>query len=351
MACFHRPKQDRLKMTPPVSHAAVVGLEGPALLPREAALLTSHPPAGIILFGRNVQSRTQLSQLIASLRQILPPETIFMVDQEGGRVARLRPPEWEMHPAAGVIGSLFAMDPGRSLRLAWLCGALIGHDCIEAGIDVVAAPVLDRFVPGADAVIGDRAFHSDPVITARLARCFATGMMAAGATPIGKHAPGHGRALVDSHMALPRLDDLQAADLRPFVLNAALPWLMTAHIVFGSIDPANPATLSEAVIRDVIRGAIGFRGVLVTDDLSMKAVAEQPKDSARRALAAGCDLALYGAGDFAATEALLHECPPLTEMARARLRAGRACVSSQRIRINRNELATERQAILASIQT
>ncbi len=338
-------------VTPPACRAAVVGVEGPELLPREAALLTSHPPAGIILFGRNVQSRTQLQHLIASLRQILPSEIFFMVDQEGGRVARLRPPEWEVYPAAGVIGSLFASDPGRSLRLAWLCGASIGYDCVEAGIDVVAAPVLDRFVPGADAVIGDRAFHSDPVITTRLARSFAAGLMAAGATPIGKHAPGHGRALVDSHMALPRLDDLQVDDLRPFVLNAGLPWLMTAHIVFTSIDPANPATLSETVIRDVIRGTIGFRGVLVTDDLSMKAVAEQPKDSARHALAAGCDLALYGAGDFAATEALLQECPKLTDQSLARLRAGRASIASQRIAIDRNGLAAERQAILASVQT
>jgi beta-N-acetylhexosaminidase len=338
-------------MTTPTRRAAVVGVEGPALLPREAALLTSHPPAGIILFGRNVQSRTQLSQLIDSLRHILPSETIFMVDQEGGRVARLRPPEWPEHPAAGVIGSLFAENPAHSLRLAWLCGALIGHDCIGAGIDVVAAPVLDRFVPGADAVIGDRAFHSDPVATARLARSFAAGVMAAGATPIGKHAPGHGRALVDSHMAMPRLDDLQRDDLQPFVLNANLPWLMTAHIEFTSIDPANPATLSPTVIRDVIRGSVGFNGVLVTDDLSMKAMAEQPKDSARRALAAGCDLALYGAGDFDATEALLHECPPLTEAALARLHSARAHVSSRRIRINRNDLAMERQTILASMQT
>jgi beta-N-acetylhexosaminidase len=333
-----------------VPHAAIVGLEGPVLLPREVALMTSHPPAGIILFGRNVQSRPQLRQLVVSLRQILPPETIIMVDQEGGRVARLRPPEWDVHPAAGIIGNLFDIDPGRSIRLAWLCGALIGHDCVEAGIDVVAAPVLDRFVPGADAVIGDRAFHSDPVVTARLARSFAAGLMAAGATPIGKHAPGHGRALVDSHMALPRLDDLQAGDLQPFVLNAALPWLMTAHIVYASVDPANPATLSETVIRDVIRGTIGFQGVLVTDDLSMKAVAEQPKDSARRALAAGCDLALYGAGDFAATEALLQNCPPLTDQALARLQAGRSSVASQRISIHRNDLATERQTILESIQ-
>jgi beta-N-acetylhexosaminidase len=152
-------------------------------------------------------------------------------------------------------------------------------------------------------------------------------------------------------MALPQLDDLQAADLQPFLLNAALPWLMTAHIVFAAIDPANPATLSETVIRDVIRGTIGFQGVLVTDDLSMKAVAEQPRDSARRALAAGCDLALYGAGDFALTEALLQDCPTLTDKALVRLRAARTTVASQRIRIHRNDLATERQTILESIQT
>ncbi|HVY18088.1 MAG TPA: glycoside hydrolase family 3 N-terminal domain-containing protein, partial [Rhodopila sp.] len=204
--------------------AAITGLEGPTLLPREAALLTECPPAGIILFGRNVQSRPQLRSLVDSLRDILPYETFFLTDQEGGRVARLRPPEWEAHPAAGLIGNLFDTDPDKALRLAWLCGTLIGYDCMEVGIDIVAAPVLDRFVPGADAVVGDRAFHADPAIVTRLARAFAAGLMAAGATPIGKHAPGHGRALVDSHMALPRLQDLQAADLRPFVLSASLPW-------------------------------------------------------------------------------------------------------------------------------
>lgn len=293
-----------------------------------------------------MQTRPQLRHLIASVRQILPPDAVLMVDQEGGRVARLRPPEWRNHPAAGVIGGLFATVPAPAIRLAWLSGALIGHDCVQAGFDVVAAPVLDLFVPGADAVIGDRAFHHDPAITTRLARAFAAGMMAAGAIPIGKHAPGHGRAQVDSHMALPRLPDLRSDELQPFALNNDLPWMMTAHIVYETTDPGHPATLSEPIIRSIIRGTIGFRGILVTDDLSMKAVADQPSDSGPRALAAGCDLALYGAGDFNTTQALLHACPPLTDDALARLRAGRVSVAARRITIDPGALATERQAIL-----
>jgi beta-N-acetylhexosaminidase len=293
-----------------------------------------------------VQTWPQLRNLIASVRQILPPEAVLMVDQEGGRVARLRPPHWREHPAAGVIGGLFATDPARALRLAWLSGALIGHDCVQAGFDVVAAPVLDLFVPGADAVIGDRAFHHDPAVTARLARTFATGLMAAGAIPIGKHAPGHGHAQVDSHMALPRLPDLRPDDLKPFVVNNDLPWMMTAHIVYETIDSGHPATLSQSIIHSVIRDTIGFKGILITDDLSMKAVADQPRDSAPRALAAGCDLALYGAGDFNATQALLRGCPPLTDDARSRLRAGRASVASRRVTIDPGALAAERQAIL-----
>ncbi len=294
-----------------------------------------------------MQTRTQLARLMASLRHVLSPDAIVMVDQEGGRVARLKPPEWPTHPSAGAIGGRFDADPAGAIRLAWLCGALIGHDCAAAGFDVAAAPVLDLYVPGADAVIGDRAFHRDPAIAGRLAGSFASGLIAAGVIPIGKHAPGHGRALVDSHLALPRLPDLRSDDLRPFVQNADLPWLMTAHIVIETIDPDHPATLSDRVIGSVIRGTIGFRGILVTDDLSMQAVGDQPADSGPRALAAGCDLALYGAGDFDATQALLLACPGLTDDALARLRAGRRSVAARRVTIDPHALAAERQALSA----
>jgi beta-N-acetylhexosaminidase len=323
--------------------AAIVGIAGPALSPDEAALFEACPPTGVILFGRNIQDPAQLRALTASLRQVLPPEAELMVDQEGGRVARLRPPHWRAHPPASALGALYQSDPAAALRCAWLTGALIGLDCAEAGFSVVAAPVLDLSVPGAHDVVGDRAFASHPVSVARLGRAMANGLLAGGVVPVGKHVPGHGRAAVDSHLALPVVatDDL-AADFRPFALNFDLPWLMTAHIVYQGLDPADPATLSATVIRDVIRGRIGFKGVLVTDDLAMKALSGTPADLAARALAAGCDIALYCSGEFAPTQDLLQRCPDLT--AQASLRAGRSRVGT--LTLDAGQLYAERARLL-----
>jgi beta-N-acetylhexosaminidase len=207
--------------------------------------------------------------------------------------------------------------------------------------------VLDLSVPGAHDVIGDRALACHPVAVARLGRALANGLLAAGVLPIGKHAPGHGRARVDSHLALPVVpDNVLDADIRPFVLNADLPWMMTAHIVFPALDPVVPATLSSVVITDVIRGRIGFEGVLVTDDLAMKALTGAPADLAARALAAGCDIALYCSGDFPATEALLQTCPALTPQAQARLTAARARLASSGLKLDRAALAEERTRLL-----
>jgi beta-N-acetylhexosaminidase len=271
-----------------------------------------------------------------------------MVDQEGGRVARLRPPHWRAHPPAATLGTLFQADPAAGLRAAWLTGALIGLDCLAAGFTIAATPVLDLSVPGAHDVIGDRAFACHPATVARLGRAVANGLMAAGIMPVGKHAPGHGRARVDSHLALPEVQDADlAADFRPFALNRDLPWLMTAHIVYMSLDPNAPATLSSAVIGNVIRGFIGFEGVLVTDDLAMKALSGAPADLAARALAAGCDIALYCSGDFPTTEALITACPPLTEEARARMQAARTRLASARLSLTESPLAEERARLLS----
>ncbi|MFL5254777.1 MAG: beta-N-acetylhexosaminidase [Rhodopila sp.] len=322
-------------------------MAGPALLAEEAALFAACPPAGIILFARNIQDSGQLTRLIAALRQALPPQAELMVDQEGGRVARLRPPHWRAHPPPAEFGRLFDAEPAAGLRAAWLTGALIGLDCRAAGFTIAAAPVLDLSVPGAHDVIGDRALASHPAAVARLGRALANGLLAAGVLPIGKHAPGHGRARVDSHLALPVVpDNVLGADIRPFVLNADLPWMMTAHIVFPALDPVVPATLSSVVITDVIRGRIGFEGVLVTDDLAMKALTGAPADLAARALAAGCDIALYCSGDFPATEALLRTCPPLTQQAQARLQAAHARVAASRLTLDGEALAEERARLL-----
>ena len=235
------------------------------------------------------------------------------------------------------------------LRAAWLTGALIGLDCAAAGFDVVAAPVLDLAVPGAHAVIGDRALAEDRVAVARLGRALAAGLLAAGVQPVGKHAPGHGRARVDSHLSLPRVEanDLDA-DLLPFALNADLPWAMSAHIVYPAWDAALPATLSPTVIEAIIRGRIGFEGVLVTDDLAMKALSGAPADLARQALAAGCDVALYCSGDFGADRGAAGAVPaadrrarPRGLLPRGRSRRGGVCA------LDAAALAAERDRLLA----
>lgn len=330
--------------------AAIVGFSGPELTPAEADLLRAYPPAGAILFARNIRDRAQLASLIASLRERLPADAILMVDQEGGRVARLRPPHWLAHPPAAVLGRLFTADPARGLRAAFLTGALIGAECVAAGFDVVAAPVLDRTVPGAHDVIGDRAFAADPRTVARLGRAVADGLLAAGAQPVAKHAPGHGRARADSHLALPVVDGPAAeaaADLLPFALNTGLPWAMTAHILYPAWDAAHPATLSRTVIGDVIRGRIGFGGVLVSDDLAMGALSGAPLDRALGALAAGCDLALYCAGDLAPTEALLAACPEIGPATAARLAAARAMAARAQRPSDAAALGQERDGLLA----
>jgi beta-N-acetylhexosaminidase len=328
--------------------AAIVGIAGPVLQPEEAALFAAEPPAGVILFRRNIERPAQLADLMAALRATLPPAAVMMVDQEGGRVARLRPPHWREHPTAAAIGACYEQNAAAGLRAAWLTGALIGLDCGAAGFDVAAAPVLDLSVPGAHDVIGDRAFAQDPEVVARLGRAMAAGLLAAGVQPIGKHAPGHGRARVDSHLALPRVEaNHLEADLLPFVLNADLPWLMTAHIVYPAFDPLLPATLSPTVIRSVIRERIGFRGVLVTDDLAMHALSGRPADLARQALAVGCDIALYCRGDLAATRDLLAECPPLQGVAAERFEHARTEAMWRRMPLARDALAAERGRILA----
>lgn len=328
--------------------AAIVGLVGPALTETEAALFAAFPPAGVILFRRNVETPEQLAALTYTLRAVLPADAPILVDQEGGRVARLRPPHWRGHPAASAIGDLHGRDPAAGLRAAWLTGALIGLDCAAAGIDVACAPVLDLRLPDAHDVIGDRAYAADPDAVADLGRAMADGLLAAGVQPVGKHAPGHGRTRVDSHLALPVIehDDI-ADDLVPFVRNADLPWMLTSHIRYPALDPDQPATLSRRIVAEVIRGRIGFAGVLASDDLAMAALSGTPAERALGALAAGCDVALYCPGDPEGNEAVLRACPALSGAAIARLAAARALAATRRIPLDGASLAAERDLLLA----
>ncbi len=331
-------------MLAPDTRAAIIGIAGPILLPEEEALLRAHPPAGAILFRRNIESPAQLRLLVAALREALRPGAVLMLDQEGGRVARLRPPHWRAHPPCGALG---ALPLPRALRAAYLQGALIGLQCAEAGFDTVCAPILDRRVPGASEVIGDRAFAEEPAEVARLARAMAAGLLAAGIQPVGKHAPGHGRATVDSHLALPIVaaNDIEA-DLLPFVANADLPWLMTSHILYPAWDQTRPATLSPTIIDTIIRGRLGFRGVLVSDDLAMHALDGPPASRAIAALEAGCDVALYCPGDLEGTSSVLRTAPALTGIARARMATARATAAGRRIALDEPALAAERARLI-----
>jgi beta-N-acetylhexosaminidase len=273
-------------------------------------LLRGAPPAGVILFGRNIADPPQLGRLIAGLRAVLPPDAVIMIDQEGGRVARLRPPHWAAHPPAAAIGALHERHPASGLRAAWLHGAAIGAECRAAGFDIVAAPVLDLAVPGQDrAVVGDRSFGAEPAAVAALGIAMAEGLAAGGVIAVAKHAPGHGRARVDSHFGLPRVTAVGpdwSADIAPFRQAAGrIPSMMTAHILYEGLDDTRPATLSPLVVRSVIRGAIGFAGLLFSDDLAMNALDGTPLSRAEAALAAGCDIAVYCPGDMAGNAAIL----------------------------------------------
>jgi beta-N-acetylhexosaminidase len=330
--------------------AAVIGIEGPDLSTAEAALMEAYPPAGVILFDRNIEGALPLARLIGDLREVLPHGARIMVDQEGGRVARLRPPDWSAQPPAGMVGALHAIDPAAGLRLAWLTGALIGVECRDAGFDVVCAPVLDlRWAGGTDA-IGDRSYGSDPAAVATLAQSMADGLLSAGIQPVGKHVPGHGQAKLDSHQALPRIEANQDIDpdVEVFARCASLPWLMTAHIVYAGIDGTRPATLSPRVIEDVIRGQIGFDGVLISDDLAMGALSGPPGMRGREAVAAGCDLALYCSGKLAESEAVLRAVPTVSAAGLARMdRAGHLAARCQ-LHIDRAMLLADQAELLSA---
>lgn len=304
--------------------AAVVGIAGTALSPDERALFAELPPAGVILFRRNCADRAQLRALTGELRASAAgrPLPVF-VDQEGGRVMRLAPPHWRPLPSAASVGALALADAAAGARAARLLGRLIAHDLREVGIDVDCAPVLDVAAPGMTAAIGTRSFGAEPALVAELAAAFAAGLEAGGVAPVIKHLPGHGRARVDSHLALPTVEaaflDLVAADLVPFRHLRHAPFAITAHVVYPDLDPLSPATLSRAVIARTIRGELGFAGLLLSDDLAMAALSGDPAARATAALAAGCDLALYCPGEPAANRAVLAAAPPLAASLEARL--------------------------------
>src|SRR6202163_1700919 len=280
------------------SRAFITGLSGTAITTDERALLRTASPWGLILFKRNVVSPDQVTALTDSFRDLLGrADAPVLIDQEGGRVQRLGPPQWPAYPAGAAYGRLYDRDQALGLAAARLGARLIAADLAALGITVDCLPIGDVPVAGADAVIGDRAYGDTPTKVAAIAGSIAQGLAEGGVLPVLKHLPGHGRATADSHLRLPVVTadraTLESTDFAAFRPLAGMPLGMTAHVVFTALDPELPATTSPTIIAQVIRGFIGFDGLLMSDDISMGALSGTLEDRTRAALAAGCDMALH----------------------------------------------------------
>jgi beta-N-acetylhexosaminidase len=313
--------------------AFITGLAGPQLDPREAGVLRAARPCGIILFARNVADPAQVRRLSEDARDAVGSDILVLIDQEGGRVRRLRPPHWRQLPAAAAYGRRYAGDPGQACRMARTVAQLTAAELRNCGINTNCAPVLDVPVPGSHDIIGDRSYGAAVEQVAALGRAVAEGYMAGGILPVIKHAPGHGRATKDTHLELPvvtaSMAELERTDFAAFRACADLPAAMTAHVVFAAIDPDQPASTSRRVIADVVRGAIGFDGLLMSDDLGMQALSGSVAERAQAVLAAGCDLPLVCSGDLADTEAVAVVAPQLGGATLRRFEHARAVIGRQ----------------------
>jgi beta-N-acetylhexosaminidase len=300
--------------------ACILGCAGLRLSEEERAFFRDVRPWGFILFRRNIESPDQVRALTEALRASIDcPDAPILIDQEGGRVQRLGPPHWPVYPPGRAYGEL---PPAQSLEIARLGARLIASDLAAVGINVDCLPVLDVPSAGAHDVIGDRAYAATPEGVASLGRAACEGLLAGGVLPVIKHIPGHGRAQADSHKALPvveaSLAELEAVDFAPFRVLADMPMAMTAHVVYTALDPIGPATTSPRVIGEIIRGAIGFAGLLMSDDMSMKALSGDLTGLSRAALAAGCDVVLHCNGGLAEMRAVVAGSTPLAGEAETR---------------------------------
>ncbi|MFN9355352.1 MAG: beta-N-acetylhexosaminidase [Alphaproteobacteria bacterium] len=278
--------------------AVIFGCDGHELTADEVAFFREVQPWGFILFGRNCGSPEQVRRLTSSMRALLErPDAPILVDQEGGRVQRLRAPNWKARPVAAAFGTISRQNPRAARDLAYDNARLMAAELCDLGINVDCTPCVDVPVEGAHNIIGDRAFANDPWVVASLGQAVIDGMMDSGVLPVIKHIPGHGRARADSHMELPVVDtsreELERTDFTPFRALARAPLGMTAHVVYSAIDPTAPATTSKKVIDEVVRGFIGFDGLLMTDDLTMRALKGSLAERTKASIAAGCDMILH----------------------------------------------------------
>jgi beta-N-acetylhexosaminidase len=307
----------------------IYGCAGTTLSDDERAFYRDTQPWGFILFARNIADRDQVKRLVVSLRETIgDPRAPVLIDQEGGRVARLRPPQWQARPPAQRFALLHNAAPEAAHEAAYINARLIANDLAELGINVDCVPVLDVPVDGADAVIGDRAYGSDPTVIIELGRATIEGMIEGGVLPVMKHIPGHGRATADTHLELPHVmasrEELSATDFVTFRSLSDCPMAMTAHVVYDAIDAQRPATTSPRVVKEIIRGEIGFDGLLMSDDLSMNALSGTLAQRAKASLFAGCDVLLHCNGKMDEMKEVASESKPLEDLSLKRAEAALA---------------------------
>jgi beta-N-acetylhexosaminidase len=307
------------------ARAFITGISGPELTVPERDFIRSERPWGFILFKRNVETPQQVRSLVEQLRNCIGvPDAPVLIDQEGGRVQRLGPPLWPAYPAGALFGALYDLDPALGLSAARLSARLIAADLADLGISVDCLPLADVPVAGANAVIGDRAYGDRPDKVAAIARAVAKGLEQGGILPVLKHIPGHGRATADSHLRLPEVKtsrkELERTDFAAFQPLADLPMAMTAHVVFSALDPVHPATTSATIIEQVIRGVIGFQGLLMSDDVSMNALSGSIAERTRAIFSAGCDVVLHCNGKLEEMREVAAETPELSGKALERAR-------------------------------
>lgn len=333
--------------------AAIYGVEGLELSDDERGFFRDADPAGFIIFRRNCESHEQLLRLTDSLRDLTGrPDLPVLIDQEGGRVARMRPPEWPAFPAAERFAQLYALAPSSAIEAARSNARAIALTIRACGINVNALPLLDVRQEGASDIIGDRALGSEPMQVAALGRVVLDGMASAGVVGIVKHMPGHGRALVDSHKELPFVNapaDVLESDLEPFERLSSAPMGMTAHVVYTAWDADRPASLSPVVIGDIIRGRIGFDGFLMSDDLGMEALQGDFASRAAGVVAAGCDVSLHCSGKMEEMIDVAAAVPPLSAEGEARLSRAMATTLTDDDGPSFEEAVAKRDALLALV--
>jgi beta-N-acetylhexosaminidase len=310
------------------ARAFITGVSRFALTASEREFIRDAEPWGFILFGRNLRTPAQVRKLVAQCREAVGSNAPVLIDQEGGRVQRLGPPHWRRYPSGATYGRIYDRDVAAGLAAAGLGARLIANDLRLLGIDVNCLPIADVPARGANAVIGDRAYGRTPEQVAAIGGVVAAGLLAGGVLPVLKHIPGHGRANADSHERLPVVktprEDLEPRDFAAFQPLSRLPMAMTAHVVFSDIDPLAPATTSATIVREVIRGFIGFQGLLMSDDIAMGALSGSTAERTQAAIAAGCDVVLHCNGKLAEMREVAEHAPRLSGKAAARATAALA---------------------------